>query len=129
MKLVVCETLAAVVLHLREDDGKRFPGGGLDPSDTFCQSEAYTGWDTRIPPPVSPEAARKIVQAPRFCRTCIQVWEEKLRVRAAVEEEVRLQEPELRQAVQEGVREGFAPLRAWGELMEKVAELSAKITR
>lgn len=76
MKLVVCETVAAIVLHLREDDGNRKPGGGLDTSLMLCGGGgSHTGWDTKIPPPESPAAARAVVQRPRYCSSCVAAWE------------------------------------------------------
>jgi len=79
MQLVVCETGAAIVLHLRVADGTEKLGGGLDLSKLLCNREgmlvALVGWDTRIVPPDSPSAARKQLQAPRYCARCVAAWE------------------------------------------------------
>ena len=79
VRLVVCETVSAVVLHLREDDGQRFEGGGLDVRKTLCARERDenwngVGWDTHIPAPVDPQAAFAVRQRPRFCEACVRQW-------------------------------------------------------
>jgi hypothetical protein len=78
-QLVVCETGAAIVLHLRLEDGTQKLGGGLDLTKLLCNSDdrlvALVGWDTRIPAPDGPAEARKVTQAPRYCRHCVDAWE------------------------------------------------------
>lgn len=86
MKLVVCETVAAIAKHLREDDGTRKLSGGLDcPKVMFCKPRTGTlGWDTSIPPPLCPADARDQsahgrIGVDNFCLKCIEEWERRLR--------------------------------------------------
>ena len=86
MKLVVCETVAAIAKHLREDDGTRKMSGGLDcPSVMFCKPRQGTmGWDTQIPPPKSLEEAHEQTKNGRvgvdnYCPACLAEWERRLK--------------------------------------------------
>lgn len=82
MKVIVCETMAAIVAHLRVDDGPtRYLGGGLRcHAVLLCKPRpGNIGWDTRMQAPASPADARARTQYPRFCSVCVDRWEEALR--------------------------------------------------
>jgi hypothetical protein len=84
MKLIAGETVAAVVHHLREDDGVHKPTGGA-PTDKFLcrlgrQERKHPGWDlVKCPVPASPSEARKqnetLPSGLRWCAACLDQWE------------------------------------------------------
>ncbi len=85
MKLVACETVAAIVHHLRVDDGDYKPSGGLRCSELMlCKPrEGTMGWDLpKCPIPESPDAAERrnmtLPSGQRWCQGCIRAWREAL---------------------------------------------------
>ena len=74
-ELVACETVAAMVHHLRVRD---VPGNLL-----LCQPKLNSwGWDLRCPVPASPEEAEarnlNLPFGQRWCVDCIAAWREDL---------------------------------------------------
>lgn len=88
---MTCETVAAIVRHLRADDGVVHPTGGLDTSKILCPIgrpapkrgravPAPNGWDLPlVKPPASPAHARlENEQRPtglRWCSACLTAWD------------------------------------------------------
>lgn len=80
-KLLACETVSAVVVHLRVDDGVHIPNGGLRKPFLCGGTHMSLGlaWDKpNVPVPESPEKAREInrgLEHSRWCAACIAAWE------------------------------------------------------
>jgi hypothetical protein len=84
--VIVCESIAGIVYHLRFFEEKRYPSGGLPASKILCQInaerhiETNVNWDLSFGPPLSPdEAVRENVIAVkerqrRYCSACIEAW-------------------------------------------------------
>lgn len=85
MKLIACETVYAIVHHLRVDDGDHKPRGGLNcAAKMLCKPTRGTnGWDLPSSPvPSSPKEARvenaRLQPGQRWCGACIDAWEKTL---------------------------------------------------
>ena len=91
MKLLACETVSAIVHHLRVDDGNHKPSGGANMDLRLCCKGKATppgaykemGWDIpRCPIPASPDDARKqnerLPLGQRWCNACLAAWDEAL---------------------------------------------------